>query len=366
MTGHLTSQQVTAYRSGVSEPDELLRLDDHVAECEECRSLLAQVADARTAILMLQVDFSSAHLTEAQLDDYAARRPMPSDLVQHLDLCPQCRADAHDLRQDELRQDELRQLAGLPTTASTQHRARSTRRAWVRPIAAGLAIAALGLAAWLATRPHAPAVPPPSVASASSIPAHYQAEVQTALDSGVLHIPASITGMTGGPIQLRSETKAAAPSAFHLVSPTATAVIDDTPIFRWTQLAGATYSISVYDDHFNQIASANSLHVTEWRPDRPFPRDAAYLWEVRAVRGAHTERAPAATEPEARFAILSAAEARRLSAARAAMPDTPLALGILYADAGALGDAKTELEQAASSNDPQQKAAAEKLLQQLK
>ncbi len=176
--------------------------------------------------------------------------------------------------------------------------------------------------------------------------------MQTAIDSGVLHIPASITGLTGGPIQLRSETKAAARSAFHLVSPIATAVIDDTPIFRWTPLEGATYSISVYDDHFNQIASANSLHVTEWHPDKPFPRGAAYLWEVRAVRGAHTERAPAATEPEARFAILSAADAQRLAAARVAMPDEPLALGILYADAGEHWPMrKTELQQAASSND---------------
>jgi hypothetical protein len=352
MTGHLTSQQVTAYRSGVSEPEELLRLDDHLAGCADCRSLLAQTGDdADGAIRMLRLDLSSAHLTESQLDDYAARRPAPADLVQHLDLCPDCRADSEDLRQ-------------FVATAPTEHA--QLKSVWVRPLAASLAIAALGLAAWFAIRAHAPASTEPPVVTASKIPPQYQAEVQTAIDSGVLHIPASITGMTSGPIQLRSETQPAAPSTFHLISPTATAVIDDTPFFRWTPLEGATYSISIYDDHFNQIASANGLHVTEWHPDKPFPRGAAYLWEVRAIRGAHTERAPAATEPEARFAVLSAAESQHLAAAHAAMPDEPLALGIICADAGALDDAKTELEQAASSNDAQQKSAAEKLLGQLK
>jgi hypothetical protein len=90
------------------------------------------------------------------------------------------------------------------------------------------------------------------------------------------------------------------------------------------------------------------------------------LWEVRAVRGAHIERAPAATEPEARFAVLSAADAQRLATARAAMPHAPLALGILYADAGALDDAKSQLEQAAVTADPKQKSTSEKLLSRLK
>lgn len=224
-----------------------------------------------------------------------------------------------------------------------------------------MAIAALGVASWLAIR--SPAVRKPPIETAK-IPPVYQAEVRTAIDSGILHIPASITGATGAPIPLRSESKTAASSAFHLVSPTATAVIDDAPLFQWTPLRGATYSISVYDGTFNQIASAESLHVTEWRPDKPFPRGTAYLWEVRAVSGAHIERAPTATEPEARFAILTSSDVQRLNAARAAMPDEPLALGIIYADAGALADAAAELQQAAK--DPQQKSTAEKLLAHLK
>ena len=358
MTGHLTSQQVIAYRAGVSEPDELLRADDHLAVCDECRSLLAAQAadDTAPAIRLLQADFSSPHLTESQLDAYAARRPIPADLLQHLDLCPECRADADDLRQF---------VESAPSPNVTPVRARPLT---AFPAIAALVVAALGIAAWFAIHSHTTPTPQTKapMQAQSAIPPQYQAEVQSAIESGTLHIPASITGMTGAPIQLRSETKASAPSAFRLISPTATAVIDDTPVFRWTPLAGATYTITVYDDHFNAVASAASLHVAEWHPDKPLPRGGAYLWEVRAVRGAHIERAPAATEPEARFAVLSTADAQRLATARAAMPHAPLALGILYADAGALDDAKSQLEQAAVTADPKQKSTSEKLLSRLK
>jgi hypothetical protein len=308
MTGHLTSQQVIAYRAGVSEPDELLRADDHLAVCDECRSLLAAQAadDTAPAIRLLQADFSSPHLTESQLDAYAARRPIPADLLQHLDLCPECRADADDLRQF---------VESAPSPNVTPVRARPLT---AFPAIAALVVAALGIAAWFAIHSHTTPTPQTKapMQAQSAIPPQYQAEVQSAIESGTLHIPA--------------------------------------------------YTITVYDDHFNAVASAASLHVAEWHPDKPLPRGGAYLWEVRAVRGAHIERAPAATEPEARFAVLSAADAQRLATARAAMPHAPLALGILYADAGALDDAKSQLEQAAVTADPKQKSTSEKLLSRLK
>jgi len=233
-------------------------------------------------------------------------------------------------------------------------------------MAAAIAITALALAAWLTI--HHRAVTPenqPPVQIASNIPRQYQSEVQAAIDSGTLHIPASIAGMTTGPIQLRSDSRSEA-SSFHLISPEATAVIDDTPTFRWTPIEGATYTVSVYDDQFRAIATSPGIRATEWRPEKPFPRSAVYLWEVRAVHGSHVERAPSPTEPEARFAVLSAPDAQRLAEARAAMPNQQLALGILYADSGATEDAKRELTAATTSSDPKQKSAAETLLRQLK
>lgn len=371
MNEHLTPQEVTDWRSGVSGAEELLRLDDHLAGCAECRSLVAGlVADtAVPTVRMLRAEFSSAHLTEAQLDDYAAHRPLPADLMQHLDLCGDCRDDAADLRQfaDEKNGD----ISPLPI--------RRQIPVWLRPLVAALAIAALSLSAWLAMHRRSTGKPEnPSFASqepiAFNIPAQYRGEVQAAVESGNLHVPPFIAGMAAGPIQLRSVPGSEVKEpAFHLISPLATATLEDTPVFRWTPIveggntgAAATFSVSVYDDQFHAVAKSVSVEGTEWHPEKPLPRGAIYRWEVRAVKGQHVDRAPAPNEPEARFAVLGASEAGRLAEACSAMPNAPLALGILYANSGALEDARRELANAAAGGDATQKSAAERLLGQLK
>ena len=364
MNGHLTSQQVSDWRSGVSGAEELLRLDDHLAECAACRAMVSEPV-TRLAIRMLRAEFSSAHLTEAQLDDYAAHRPLPADLMQHLDLCDACRRDAADLRQFACETD-------ASADGKTPVPVRRTVPVWVRPLAAAVAFVALGLGAWFAMHRSGGGEKPsatPQETVAFNIPAQYRSEVQAAIDSGNLQIPASITGMTAGPIQLRSlPASQVKEPAFHLVSPLATAVVEDTPVFRWTPIqdSGATFTVSVYDDQFHAVAEGVSADGTEWHPDKPLARGAIYRWEVRAVKGKHVDRAPAPTEPEARFAVLGAAEAQRLTEARAAMPQSPLALGILYANSGVLEDAKRELAEAVASGDPKQKSAAERLLERLK
>lgn len=357
MTPHLTSQQVAEWRAGVSSPEELLRLDDHLAECADCRAFATEPnADANKAALRhLQAEFSSPHLSEAQLDDYAARRPLPADVMTHIDGCADCRADAEDLRKfvAEVRPEK-------PAAAAAP--GRRTQPVWLRPIAAVFAIAALGTAAWFTIgRQHAESAgAPAAVETASNIPPQFRDEIKTAVDSGSLRIPDAVTAMSAGPIQLRSTD--VKPPAFRLAGPLSTAVLEDTPLFRWTAIPGATYTISVYDDQFHAVASSGPLNTTEWRPEKPLARGAVYRWEVHAALGKRVESAPAPTEPEAKFLLLDEAAAKRLTDARAAMPDAPLALGILYANAGVLEEAKSELTKAANSGDPQQQRNAARLL----
>jgi predicted anti-sigma-YlaC factor YlaD len=378
MNEHLTSQEVTDWQSGVSGAEELLRQDDHLSECAECRALVAgPVAVAGLTVRMLRAEFSSAHLTELQLDDYAAHRPLPADLMQHLDVCGDCRGDAADLRHfAEANPGGKDNERAAATTHSGGKAPVPIRRvvpvAWSRSLVAALAIAVAGLSVWFAMHRQSPGKPAnPSSANQEpvpfNIPAPYRGEVQAAVESGNLQIPAVIAGLKSGPIQLRSvpgsETKQ---PDFHLISPLATAVVDDIPVFRWTPLAGTTFSVAIYDDQFRAVAKGVSIKGTEWHPEKPLARGAIYRWEVRAVRGGHVDRAPAPTEPEARFAVLGAVEAQRLVQARAAMPNAPLALGILDADSGALEDARRELSNAVTGGDEKQKALAERLLGQLK
>ncbi len=370
MKEHLTSQQVTEWRSGVTGAEDILRLDDHLASCPDCRALVVGGTDSpdiNSAIRHLRSEFSSEHLTDAQMDDYAASRPLPADVMQHLDQCEECRADAADLRK----------FASEEPPAATTHKVvpiRSGSPVWLRSLAAAVAVAALGLAVRFALDKKVdPAGDKAPVASlgqspeevALNIPVQYRDEVKAAMYSGGLHIPEAIAGMEAGPIQLRSTTDVK-PSALHVISPQATAVVEDTPVFRWTSVDGASYTISIYDDQFHAMESASGLKVTEWRPDKPLRRGAVYRWEVRAVKGKHADLAPAPTEPEARFSVLGVAVTQRLAEARTAMTHAPLAMGILYADAGALDDAKRELADAVATNDLNQKGLAERLLAKLK
>ncbi len=362
MTEHLTTRQASAWRDRSAEAEELLLLDDHLAGCAECRALVAQGLES--SVLQVRKQFSSDHLTDAQLDDFALRRPLPADVMRHIDECDDCRLDADDLRRHADSAPEVR-------TGKPEGKARPAIPSWLRSVAAAIAITALGLSVWLALNrrktgePEArPAASDPRDEFASNIPAPYREEVLAAMKSGKLDIPASIAATAAGPIQLRS-AEVARPS-FHVVSPLATAVVEDTPLFRWTPVAGATFTVSVYDDQFRLVTKSRALKETAWRPDRSLARGAVYRWEVKMVSGEHTESAPGTTEPEATFSVLGDADARRLADARAAMSNEPLAMGILYANAGALDDARRELSAAALGSDPARKSLSERLRGQLK
>ncbi len=346
MSEHLTSQEVTAWRSGVTDPADILRLDDHLAECEKCRVLIS--GGLSDGIRALQAEFSPAHLTESQLDDYAAHRPLPADVMQHLDSCLDCRADADDLRK-----------FAEPRQSST---------GWLYPIAAMIALTALGLTAWLADRHRTASPVQTPIEIASSIPPQYQTEVNAALESGTLHIPAAISGMATAPIQLRSsgsdQPKPSQP--LRTVSPLATAVVPDIPTLRWTPIEGATYTVTIYDDQFRGVATGTALKNNEWHPEKPLARGATYRWEVRAVSGTHVDRAPAPTDPEARFTVLSADDAKKLTDALATMPNERIALGILLANMGAVEEARREFSIAAEGGNPKQRSDAQRLLNQLK
>jgi len=370
MNGHLTSQQVTDWRSGVTDAEELLRLDDHLAECPACRALVAK--GTLFAVRGLRDEFSSGHLAEGQLDDYAQSRPLPADVMQHLDLCESCRDDANDLR-------KFAETTPAPKAAKATRTMpipiRSGAPVWLRSLAAAVAVAALGLAVRFAIEKRSDQPTQPEASSANSAPAEvafnipeqYRDEVKAAMDSGNIRIPPAIGGLATGPVQLRSTGSSEAKSSpLHVISPTGTGVVEDQPVFRWTPVEGATYTISVYDDQFHAMESAKYLKEAEWHPDKPLRRGAVYRWEVRAVRGKQVDIAPAPTEAEARFMVLGVAAAKRLTDAQAAMPNAPLALGILYANSGALDDAKRELAQAAAGNDEKQKALAAQLLAKLK
>jgi len=179
-----------------------------------------------------------------------------------------------------------------------------------------------------------------------ALPSAYESHVRNVVLSRRLILPAATLALGGHRGSLRT---AVGPPAFRLLSPVGTAVEVDRPVFRWEPLRGAsTYTVVVsttdfQTTDFQEVASSPRLSATEWKPSRPLPRGAAYLWQVRALRDGQEVTSPKPPEPEARFRVLDPEQAAELSKARQTYR-SHLLLGILYAKAGLLDDAEKELE----------------------
>ncbi|HEX8070493.1 MAG TPA: hypothetical protein VF546_11110 [Pyrinomonadaceae bacterium] len=164
-----------------------------------------------------------------------------------------------------------------------------------------------------------------------------------------LEVPAELAALSAGASVLMGITDQDGP-AFALTAPVGTFVRSARPTFRWAALAGAeSYTVEVYDARLNRVAASPALAANEWTPAAPLAPGQAYAWQVTAHVGGREVRAPAPPAPEARFKILTQAQAAALARAERAA-DSPRARGLLYARAGLLDDAEREF--AADQNSP--------------
>jgi hypothetical protein len=148
------------------------------------------------------------------------------------------------------------------------------------------------------------------------------------------------------PEQVRGTTTSTESS--RLLAPSG--VIDTTrPRFRWTEVRGATYTITVIDG-LTVVARSPRLTLAEWPCDRDLARGRVYSWQLHIIRGATKELVPLPPRPPALFAIVASEASSMLAAARQSTPDDHLALGVLAARAGLREDAIAELTQAAAEH----------------
>lgn len=297
LSPHLTERQIAAWRRRTLPPPELLQVDDHLAECPECRLLLAE------------------------------GEPLGGSLAVWEEVAEEERPPVHRIRMD---------LGVL-----TERRTRSPRRAlWAAAVLAGV-----GLAGWLVAGPLLREAR--QEAEERSLPEELRREV-AALRQGGIGRPAVLAGLTVPGAVLRGPS--AAPGFAPLV-PVGTAVIPARPTFRWSPLAGAeSYRVTVFDREFRQVAASGPVSGTEWVPAGPLPRDAVLAWQVTARRGGEELTAPGPQSPEALFRVLPLDRLAELERQVREAGTSPLALGVLYARAGLADDAERELAAAVELN----------------
>jgi hypothetical protein len=174
----------------------------------------------------------------------------------------------------------------------------------------------------------------------SLAPAQAEA-VKTALRTQRAVNPSALAGIgTRGGVLRSGEGQGG--ETFAVRSPIGVVVETPRPTLRWDALDDATYVVTIYDTNFNPVANSRALVSPSWTPTRPLARGQIYSWQVTALKQGVEIKSPRPPAPEAKFKVLEGGKAAEIQRVRRVNPNSHLALGVLYAQAGLLDDAERE------------------------
>ena len=396
MKEHLSSTQVVNYHRRKLAPAELLGMDDHLAECGECRRLIESAPGNDAIGLYADLAEGAAVGSHLSFDQTAAyvdglltgeERRMVEDHIASCGRCTPLTADLRDFRNEiapeldrEYRPTEAAKAAhaGWPDRIAAALRAPILKiPSWIY---AATALSLLAVAMWMATskrtQPQIVQVPPTPTRSPSVNPAPPTPETAPALlrlNDGVASLTLDARGRLAGVDQWPSEYRRMAENAlsnqkaprspllaglsrrssslmgaddegrrFEIIEPAGKVLLADRPAFKWTRLDGAEgYVVEVYDTQFNLVSSSPLLKGLSWTAPQ-LARGKIYSWQVKAIRGVQDFIAPRPPAPQAKFRILDKAAADEIARARRDYASSHLLLGLLYARAGLLTEAEQE------------------------
>jgi anti-sigma factor RsiW len=350
---HPSNEQLERHRRGDLPPEELLAVDDHVIACTACRSGASASAASAKALDALA---GGAHLTYEELEAYVDGRAGETErlaIERHTAACAACRAELTDLA--TFRTETAFRADAGPGLSSSRFRL---------AIAAAVAAAFLGVAAYVVSttrqtddRPPAVAVDPgtPSVTPspvphpvdpAPPAPVPLAAPLQDVFDAlRAGRLPAAtLMAQLRPPAGQHREVVTPAGSA-ELLAPRGVVLEDSRPRFAWTP-AGEPLVVEVFDPSFTLVAQSEPRTEPHWTPGKPLPRGTILTWQL-TTTGEERRIFPRAPAAPARFTIISVAAAEAIAKAR--REGQTLQLALLYAREGMHAEAARTFEELAAS-----------------
>lgn len=346
MSAHLSERDLDRYRERRMPPAELLAANDHLADCEECYRRFG----CEPELLGATYEFMRAELETPGGDGEASARGAGRDYRVPLQIAAAVavavlgswlatlpmRGRVVALRTQFARLQEGQARLGQARAGADREPDDATQAPRIV-----LALDDGGRRVTLDEQGNLRGLPP--------LPPEYERAVLAALTTRRLQLPPILATLAGVSPTLRGE--GGEPAAFKLLGPAATVILTDRPTFRWEPLAAATsYTVTVVDSDFNEVATSRPLAATEWTVPRAMKRGEVYSWQVRAHRGGEEIVAPPPTAPEARFKILERRKAAELARINESVKDSPLARAVICAANGLVGEAARELEVLSEAN----------------
>jgi hypothetical protein len=346
MPEHLSGEEAGRYRRRALSAAELLRFDEHLDSCAECRAAIASPDElAELAAILSSADFS--HLEYEQLAAYTdgTADGIERELVEtHTADCALCRRELKDLQKFAEKPRQPWRWAAAAAIAAAIFLAlflTLPRREAQHALVALVALHDGGRQVTLRSDGQVTGLPRVSAAQ--------QRAIARALSRGELPQAPDIAALRGSRHTILGE--AGVPTELQPIAPLGCIVVDDRPTLAWSQLPGVTrYRAELFDSHFRPVAASGVVRETRWTVDVPLHRGDTYVWQVTAFANDREVTAPAPPAPMARFGVLDASRAKEIDRLAAQQPPSHLALGIAYAEAGALPDAEREFRTLVDEN----------------
>ena len=267
MIVHLTDSELRDIRTGVLPPDDLLRVDDHLSHCDQCRMRAVALTDATRCIdaFRMRLNAPTTHLSDEQLQLLVQGRVSPSatDAAhRHVKECPICASQVEDLR----------------SWVAPAGRARTNVR-WLA-IAAAVVGALVPTLLWQSRVGRQ--MPSTSLSGLEVLAPPEQARIRAGLNSGTASLPDYMADLNSSrEVLMGSPAKRG--DTFDLIAPVGMGTVSDRPQFEWETLAGASaYAVTVFDERSNVVARSPLLAQTKWNPLDQLPRGRTYVWQVTA------------------------------------------------------------------------------------
>ncbi len=299
MSHHLDDVELREFVRHTLPADRVLAVDDHLTECEACRTRAAAIGDVSTAL---------------------------SEVTDELGA----------LESD----DDLPAVESAPFIRTSTAHTSSYRYLSLAAAVTLVVLAPFAVSRWW------PAAPSPAVLSLpgmEQLGAGRRALVEAALERGSAEAPPTLTDLVTQREVLMGQN---ASPAFALIAPLMTVTPSDRPTFRWEAMAGADdYTIAVFDADLQTVSGPTTLTQTTWTPPQALPRDRVYIWQVTARRGTESVTVPMSPQPFARFRIMDAETAAEIDTLTRLTPQPHLVLGLALTQAGARQDALDHLRQ---------------------
>lgn len=361
MSTHVTSEQLDRLRDGTLPPAAVADVGRHAMACEMCGKVVGESLSidrmVRDLRIQIEADQDAEHLSPDALMAFAdgMLHGEEREARVHLEECEICRSEL----------DEL---------ARWKKVIRPRRRWAVYAIAASMAAIALVLPSLdrrSSTTPR-PAISkpiatqPPVLSTKPIVPApgsgygrpEWDTIVRAARAGEPLPMPRALRTLRHPSDILRGPED---PPGSDPVSPSGMVVETTRPAFTWNARSGDRSTVLVLAGD-REVVRSESLTTATWRTPRDLSRGVTYTWQVEIDRNGELEVIPSPPARPPQFHILDAATHAGIEAARRQHPTDPLFLGIIYARAGLIDEARTELRRVREGADV---PTAQRLLREL-